>query len=114
LRSWPPATSQSKPQVEGYLNGVPVRLVPHEVVFEDIWGDDEVEVHAPPFGGLTGDAAGCLNSHHHRRLLHHKINGVRRIFASGFFFFCFLLAKCLWIFWMDVNDKGAGRAGDQS
>jgi hypothetical protein len=67
LRSWPPATSQSKPQVEGYLNGVPVRLVPHEVVFEGI----------------------------------------------GFFsFFCF--AKCLWIFWTDVLDKGAGRAGYRS
>jgi hypothetical protein len=41
----------------GYLNGVPVRLVPHEVVFDDMWDDDEVDVHEPPFGGLTGDAA---------------------------------------------------------
>jgi hypothetical protein len=52
-----PGTKYTMYPTIGYLNGVPVRLVPHEVVLEDMWDDDEVEVHKPPFGGLTGDAA---------------------------------------------------------
>jgi hypothetical protein len=39
----------------GYLNGVPVRKVPDEVVFQE---DDALPVRQqPPFEGLTGNAA---------------------------------------------------------
>jgi hypothetical protein len=50
-------TKYAKYPTIGYLNGVPVRLVPDEVVFGDMWDDDEVEMHEPPFEGLTGNAA---------------------------------------------------------
>jgi hypothetical protein len=50
-------TKYLKYPIVAYLNGVPVRLVPDEVVFEDTWPDEDVEIHDPPFQKTSGNAA---------------------------------------------------------
>jgi hypothetical protein len=50
-------TKYAKYPVVGYWNNVPVRLIPDELIFEDDWQDEDVDIYEPPFEGMSGDAA---------------------------------------------------------